>query len=316
MHVLSLLIVILVASTAASAAALGVEGSPIEAVIDPGTTVNASIILVAGPSEPAQDCLVEVTGLAQSPFGAPYTPLPATGDTGPLTARPFIRVDRTSVHLHPGEQREVVVSVLVPPDHRDGGRYAAVRIRPGTGATGPPSGNEGDLVVPVLLTLRGGATTESGVISGLEVTTNRTDGQTEVATYFTCTGNHHITGATSIVSVLDAEGRTVHSARSNPHEGPIIPSGEVRFRVTIPGGVVPGRYSITARVEASDGTLLAEQHESIGVGEGEPPATSPVPAGPVPGARVAALVLALATGSACTLRQRHGARSCPAEIRG
>jgi hypothetical protein len=246
-----------------------VEGSPIELVVEPGRTVTTSLTIPVPQDLSESIFYAEVTGLGLDPIEGTYTAIPATEDTGPFTARPFVRVNRASVRLKPGDRTEIIVTIAVPGEAWNGGRYAAVRIFSAKGDTGTTTKIDTDLIVPVLLTQKGGDVSETAEISGLEVMTNKTDGSTEVTSSFVNTGNHHLSGVVNSVIISDTGGRILATARSEPSAVAMIPGKEVQFHVSLPTSVENDSFNITTQLEKANGQILTEQHESFDQGERE-----------------------------------------------
>jgi hypothetical protein len=257
----SLLMVVMALFLVQIGTALDVTGGPITVQIEPGGTTSAPLVLSLDEGDVEEDWAITVVGCGQDPMGGDYIPLSTEEDTGPYTARPFIRVDPSSVRLKRGERAGIEITVSVPADARDGGRYALIRIAPSSEAGSPIS--ENSVLVPVQIGLKGGTIAKSGEITGIEVTTNRSDGGTTVATFFSNTGNHHIEGAVNTVTVTGTGGTQLATIRSEPFARAVIPGQEVCFRVEVPGAVPPGSCIISTRVEAANGTPLAEKGEVI-----------------------------------------------------
>jgi len=242
----------------------GLTVGPANITLDvrPGQAYDPPLLVSLGPGEPGSSFTLGVSGLGQSPLDGTYTAIDAASDTGGTSARTFITVDPAIIQLKPGGSAEVKAVIRVPADARDGGRYAAIQVRP----EGTDSG-QSPVLIPVLLTLEGGNITETGEITTITFTSNQSGADFQVGTFFQDTGNHDIPGAINTVDLEDMRGAVVATARGVSPENALIPGQEVQFSATVKGGIPSGVVKLVSRIGKDDGTLLAEQEESLQAGE-------------------------------------------------
>jgi hypothetical protein len=151
---------LLLAFCIAPAAAIGVSGAKYMGSIAPGGTDIHDMTVSIGAGEDPTDVVVEVKGFGQT-LDAVYLPLDPSSDVSQYSARTFIHLDRTSLHLEPGSDQTVTATISLPQNVGQGGRYAIIYIHalPGKGkafSTG--------VKVPIFITIAGTTPTETGSI--------------------------------------------------------------------------------------------------------------------------------------------------------
>jgi hypothetical protein len=109
----------------AASSGLSVSGALIKADVTPGETLTREIKLSIGSSDQAMDMPIQVYGMGQSSDGT-YTLLDADHDTSQYSARSFITIDKSSIHLDPGGMEIVTVTIQVPQNTTEGGRFAII----------------------------------------------------------------------------------------------------------------------------------------------------------------------------------------------
>ena len=256
-----LLVVIVMAMLVLPASALTAGSTAITADIEPGQTYGIPLLISAGPGEEAGRVSLGVSGLGQSPFDGNYTALEAGSDTGAASARAYITLNTTTVRLEPGGNAEVMVTVRVPGDVRDGGRYAAILVQRDSSSPG-----QRDILIPIFLTVKGGNITESAEITALEFTSVQPGEDFLVRTSIRNTGNYYITGMVNTVVLENSRGGVVATATSSMAHA-LVPGQEVGTSVTFKGGVPDGATRLVTRMEKADGTFIAEQEEAFQAGD-------------------------------------------------
>lgn len=297
-----MLIILILALSVLPVAGFTIKPATIVLDVEPGTLYRIPVMLSAGVNDPEETLTLAVLGLGQSPPDGSYTGLESLQDTGPYTARPFTSTNTSTLHLTPGAETGFMVTFAIPEETQDGGRYAAIAIRSST--TGLPATTP-EVLVPVFLTLPGGNSSGTGEITGLDFSTAESGMGLGIGTTFRNTGNHHITGAVNNVTITDVSGKVVAHASTTPLDPALIPGQEVRFKVSIESDLPDPSFTLTSRIEKQDGSLLAEQKESLPGTEREEE-EGLEPEAPVPGGTPARSVpgfSALAVGIACTV---HG----------
>jgi len=255
---ISAIIILLFLCTAPSLA-IGVIGSKYMGSISPGGTDTYVMTLSIGAGEPATNLMVNVTGFGQT-IGGLYTPLSAENDISPYSARSFISLDNSTVHLEPGTQQSVIATIKVPQDVGPGGRYAIIYIR---SLPNVNTNYETAVVVPVFITITGTTPTETGSI--LQINTGAvTAGQPiSITTTFKNTGNYHYYSAINEVNISDSNGNLVANTATSPMAFAIIPGNTVQF-VAQPDmkNLQPGTYTVDSKV-ILNGQVLDENNTSL-----------------------------------------------------
>lgn len=257
-----------------SMAALNLIGSKFMDEIATGQTVAFPMTLSIGGTDSPADIEFSVLGFGNGPDGR-YLGLDPSSDASQYTARPFITLDKTSVHLDPGSEQVVTATISVPSNAGAGGRYAIINIH-----TKPVGGGAVALVtainVPVMITLQGTQITETGEITGISVGEMVQGKPVTVTTNFVHTGNHHFYGAKNVIAVNDASGRIVAQDATQPSVTAIVPDGTVNFNTRITADLPPGSYTVTSSIIHSNGEVLATKSTDFTVSTAHS-----APAGPV-----------------------------------
>ena len=262
-----LILVLLVAGLAAvaPATALKVSGARIALDITPGQTVTSPIGISIGTDEAEADYAIDVLGFGQSDDGS-YTGLAASADTSAYTARPYITVDKPTVHLKPGERADVTATIAIPAGTQNGGRYAIIMVHPAAAASGQQTAFATAVAIPVLLTITGSTIDTRGDITGIATST------IEIGKPFTMTatlvnsGNYHYYGIVTNVTVADSSGAAVAMGKTAPMTRAIIPGNIVKSAVPVTPGLPEGMYRMTVRMETQDGAVLAANTSDLKIG--------------------------------------------------
>lgn len=247
---------------------LSVEPALLLADIAPGgeqtytVTVKSSI-----------DTMIDVTpsGMGQTPDGG-FEILSAAQDTSAYSARSYIRAAPDRFHLAPGASQPVTVTLSVPADPGDGGRYAVLRFLSASGA-GPGSdqnvGVGASIGASVIVTLEGKRQDIAGKIT--DVTVNPIDPKqpVQVTTRLQNTGNYHYgyaprrmwAGAT----LIDAAGNTVAAATSPFSDSSVVPTFSRDFQIDVAPQrtLAAGKYKLTIEAGLEDGTVLDTTSKDI-----------------------------------------------------
>ena len=89
----------------ATVSAIGVTGSKYMGSIKPGGTDIHTMTVSIGPDENPTDVLVEVYGFGQN-MDQGYSAITQANDVSPYSARSFITLDTSSIHLEPGTSQD------------------------------------------------------------------------------------------------------------------------------------------------------------------------------------------------------------------
>ena len=106
-------LIILAILAIAPTGAIGVLGAKYMGSIAPGASDTHVLTINVGAGEEATDLIVEVAGFGQNSGGV-YSPLDAAIDISPYSARSFITLDKSSVHIEPGKSEIVKATINVP----------------------------------------------------------------------------------------------------------------------------------------------------------------------------------------------------------
>jgi plastocyanin len=261
-RMLGLVAICLLLVLPAGVSAITVSGSKYMGSIAPGGTDIHTMTVGVGSGEDPTDILVGLYGFGQSPDQS-YTTINPANDTGPYSARSFITLDNSSLHLEPGVPQTINAKISVPANTGPGGRYALILIHalPSKGQTFTTA-----VLVPVLITISGTTPTETGSITGLSVG-EVTQGQPiTVTTTFTNTGNYHYYGTVNTITISDATGNPVGNFSTQPSAYAIIPGNTVQFIATPNLQNIPvGTYTVDSKVLLNDGTVLDEKNTTFSI---------------------------------------------------
>jgi hypothetical protein len=236
--------------------ALSVSGAVYTGSIAPGGTDSHVIGIGIGPDEPALDVSVQVMGLGQT-LDRNFITLDPAGDLSLYSARKFILLDNSSVHLEPGTTRFVTATIKLPADTGPGGRYATIYLH-GLAGTGKELTTA--VIVPVLITVSGTGTVTSGSITGISVGEVTTGQPIAITTTFKNTGNYHYPGSVNIVTVTGPDKKVLATVSTQPSSFSIIPGSTVQY-VVKPGlqNLSVGTYTADSRVVMGDGKVLDDK---------------------------------------------------------
>ena len=236
--------------------AISVSGSKYMDSIKPGGTDTHTMTMSVGSGEDPTDILVEVFGFGQN-MDQGYSALNPANDVSPYSARSFITLDNSSVHLEPGVAQSIHAKISVPVNAGPGGRYALIYIHalPGKGKSFTTA-----VLVPVLISISGITPTETGSITDLSVGEVTLGQPITVTTTLKNTGNYHYYHTVNSISVRDATGNLVGNFSTLPSVYAIIPGNTVQYTATPKLQNLPvGTYKVDSKVLLESGTVLDEK---------------------------------------------------------
>jgi hypothetical protein len=248
------------------AAALKVEGAKIMLDVKPGTSYVFPMAVSIKAEDAASDYAVEVYGFGQSVDGGSYTPLTAAEDTGAYSARTFVLMDSSVIHIDPGQRKAFNATIRVPANVGDGGRYALIHIHPAAAGSGKTAFATA-IIVPVMLTVQDSNLVETGTITGVSVGDIVAGKPITVATTLKNTGNHHYYGVSNQVTVTNAAGNAVATAKATPVSNAVIPGQSVRFDTPVSTPLSVGMYTVKSDLMLESGTVLDSSSTSVTVKE-------------------------------------------------
>ena len=232
--------------------ALKVVNPKIMADVVPGQTYQFPMAVSIDMNDPATDVAIDVLGFGQSPGGS-YSWLTPAQDTGPYSARSFVAVDSSLLHLNPGQRIDFNATIRVPQNVGEGGRYALIFIHP------PPTGSGlvATITVPVMLTMKGTTLIHTGTITNLQAGEEVTGRPIEIRTTLQNTGNHHYYGALVNITVTDSAGNLV-ARESTTTIFALIPENQMTFATPITSTLSPGTYTVKSEAKLADGMALLD----------------------------------------------------------
>lgn len=250
------LLVALLLFSIGTVSAISVDGARYIGSIAAGGKDIHRISIGISPDADATDATIEVMGLGQA-MDRSFTPLSPTDDISPYSARTFISIDNSSIHIEPGSKKTVTATISIPSNVGPGGRYAAIYIR-----TLAPAGKSMStaVLVPVLITISKTSPTISGSISNVDIGDVVIGQPITVKTTLKNTGNYHYTRSVNNVIVKDASGNVVASVATDPSAYSIIPGNTVQY-IALPDvkSIPIGTYTVTSNVILEDGKVLDEK---------------------------------------------------------
>jgi hypothetical protein len=254
-------VIILVLLCIAPVSAVSVLGAKYMGSIAPGGTDTHVVTIGLGPDDAATDVGVTVAGFGQTPNGI-YTPLSPENDLNPYSARNFITLENSTIHLEPGMQQSVTAIINLPQNVGPGGRYAIIYIR---SLPGPGTSLSTAILVPVFITVAGTTPVETGSILQVDPGTVTIGQPITITTSFENTGNYHYYSASNEVTVTDANGDFIANASTTPMPYAIIPGNTVQF-VAQPNmtALQPGTYTVDSKVLLG-GQVLDEKNTTFTV---------------------------------------------------
>jgi len=234
--------------------------------IAPGGTDTVRMVFGLGPDENPSDISVQVMGLGQT-LNAGFVPINPANDTNPYSARTFISLDNTILHLKPGMSQPVNATITLPKNVGPGGRYAIIYVH------SVPAGGEGQatiatgVIIPVLITVSGTTPSLTGSITGVDVG-NVTVGQPVViTTTFKNTGNYHYRYTINNVTLTDRNRNIIAEGSAQAGLNSIIPGNTVQYIVTPDVKNLPmGTYTVDSKVLLANGQVLDDKTTTFSVG--------------------------------------------------
>ena len=242
--------------------AISVSGAKYMDSIAPGGTAVHTITVGIGPGEDPTDVQVEVMGFGQG-MDKGYTTLDPVNDMSPYSARPFITLDKNTLHLEPGTTQTINANIALPKNVGAGGRYAIIYIHalPGAGKSFTTA-----VMVPVLITDSGTVLAETGSITKLDVSDVTIGQPITVTTTLKNTGNYHYYRTMNKVIVTDANGNILADNSTAPSAYAIIPGNTVGFTIQPDLKNLPlGTYTVNSKVLLEDGKVLDNKTTTFAV---------------------------------------------------
>jgi len=260
---LSLLLLAAVHSPAAHAQTeqtLRVDPALLLADLAPGESETVNVTVTA--KEPMR---IEVVpqGLGQRPDGG-FQILPESEDSSIYTGRPYVKAVPRQFTLNANQSKKVKVTISVPKDAGEGGRYAILEVK---GSLRKPGEEENvgvgaTIGASVVVTLEGTAQTRTGDITEVKIAPVQSGNPISVVTSLRNTGNYHY-GASPVrmfagATLKDPRGNNVVTTVTSMTEMSLVPEYTRAFGIdlTTAEKLSPGRYAVDVQVGLEDGTIL------------------------------------------------------------
>lgn len=234
-------------------AGLRVGGARIDVALAPGVSATYPMNVGNTTNEP-MDIAIEVKGFGNY-INGPVRALDVEDDLSPYTAREYVAVSPSSFHLEPGESRDVTVTVNMPGDVGDGGRYAIVFIHtiPGEGGFAISTA----VATQMLLTIEGSNLITTGDTTSLELGEIESEQLFYITATTQNTGNYHYKLSCN-GTITNNLGQVVGQSWQTDSIYTLVPTSSQQIQVPfeIYQDLPPGVYNADIDVYTSDETLL------------------------------------------------------------
>jgi hypothetical protein len=261
--VLALLLLIFLPCTQA----VIVSGVIFNPEVNAGEHVSHEITVSQKSTENATDLTIDLYDWNQTIDGSNIVGEEGSVKT-PYSAKSFLNVTPSSLHLEPGSTKKILVEGDIPADTSPGGRYAIVSIMDSPKLAGKGEGTAGLVSVVVgykaliMIKVRGDIL-QTAEITDLSVEKPISPKQQNVTMTLKNTGNFHYKPDIEL-AIKDKNGNTLANDTLVANSS-IIPPFSHNFRLSLKpeNGLEPGKYLISARVSLKDGTKIASKEMEI-----------------------------------------------------
>ena len=261
--VLALLLLIFLPCTQA----VIVSGVIFNPEVNAGEHVSHEITVIQKSTENATDLTIDLYDWNQTIDGSNIVGEEGSVKT-PYSAKSFLNVTPSSLHLEPGSTKKILVEGDIPADTSPGGRYAIVSIMDSPKLAGKGEGTAGLVSVVVgykaliMIKVRGDIL-QTAEITDLSVEKPISPKQQNVTMTLKNTGNFHYKPDIEL-AIKDKNGNTLANDTLVTNSS-IIPPFSHNFRLSLKpeNGLEPGKYLISARVSLKDGTKIASKEMEI-----------------------------------------------------
>jgi hypothetical protein len=261
--VLALLLLIFLPCTQA----VIVSGVIFNPEVNAGEHVSHEITVSQKSTENATDLTIDLYDWNQTIDGSNIVGEEGSVKT-PYSAKSFLNVTPSSLHLEPGSTKKILVEGDIPADTSPGGRYAIVSIMDSPKLAGKGEGTAGLVSVVVgykaliMIKVRGDIL-QTAEITDLSVEKPISPKQQNVTMTLKNTGNFHYKPDIEL-AIKDKNGNTLANDTLVTNSS-IIPPFSHNFRLSLKpeNGLEPGKYLISARVSLKDGTKIASKEMEI-----------------------------------------------------
>ena len=261
--VLALLLLIFLPCTQA----VIVSGVIFNPEVNAGEHVSHEITVSQKSTENATDLTIDLYDWNQTIDGSNIVGEEGSVKT-PYSAKSFLNVTPSSLHLEPGSTKKILVEGDIPADTSPGGRYAIVSIMDSPKLAGKGEGTAGLVSVVVgykaliMIKVRGDIL-QTAEITDLSVEKPISPKQQNVTMTLKNTGNFHYKPDIEL-AIKDKNGNILANDTLVTNSS-IIPPFSHNFRLSLKpeNGLEPGKYLISANVSLKDGTKIASKEMEI-----------------------------------------------------
>ncbi len=234
-------------------AGLRVTNARIQESVSPGQVITTVINVGDTTAEP-MDVAVDIDGMGNYLSGTIMAVTPEN-DVSPYSARGFVTASPTSFHLEPGQSQNVNVTISVPYDVGDGGRYAIIFIRTIPSGTGVVFATA--VAAQVMLTVQNSNLIITGDITSLNLSEPKSEQLFSIAATVGNTGNYHYKLLFK-GNIKDNLGQVVGEAWQTDSTYNLIPTFAQQMDVAfnISRELAPGVYTAQVDAYTTDGVFL------------------------------------------------------------
>ena len=266
MGLLAVLVLILLTFLPCTQAVI-VSGVIFNPEVNAGEHVSHEITVSQKSTENATDLTIDLYDWNQTIDGSNIIGEEGSVKT-PYSAKSFLNVTPSSLHLEPGSTKKILVEGDIPAGTSPGGRYAIVSIKGTPKLAGKDEGAAGLVSVVVvykaliMIKVRGDIL-QTAEITDLSVEKPISPKQQNVTMTLKNTGNFHYKPDIEL-AIKDKNGNTLANDTLVTNSS-IIPPFSHNFRLSLKpeNGLEPGKYLISARVSLKDGTKIASKEMEI-----------------------------------------------------
>jgi hypothetical protein len=235
--------------------------------VNAGEHVSHEITVSQKSTENATDLTIDLYDWNQTIDGSNIVGEEGSVKT-PYSAKSFLNVTPSSLHLEPGSTKKILVEGDIPADTSPGGRYAIVSIMDSPKLAGKGEGTAGLVSVVVgykalIMIMVRGDLLQTAEITDLSVEKPISPKQQNVTLTLKNTGNFHYKPDIEL-AIKDKNGNTLANDTLVTNSS-IIPPFSHNFRLSLKpeNGLEPGKYLISANVSLKDGTKIASKEMEI-----------------------------------------------------
>jgi hypothetical protein len=256
------------ASSSLSIGLLGGKGRT--PTVLPGETYIQTVSITAPSEANATDVVLEILGFGETADAGVLT-LDVSKDIGNFSARQYINPEKSTLHVEPGETKTTDLTITIPQDPGDGGRYATLLF------TSSPTGQGGigvvtAMVITMKFTIANSNLIHTGKILSLDTSSYPKGKPIQLSAIISNTGNHHykINGEVQVVNLNGEIIDTLPFTNSSP-----IPGGNKCINIEyVPKDLQLGIYKTKWSLNLEDGSAIDSAEGSFEIIQDQQEATN------------------------------------------